>query len=81
MGCLLRPTAGGVSSFQMACAERRRLGAPPAKVRKQSGKPPGFDERWVPWEELLRGAKRKRSEAAGAGTRGVFGRDVLLHRE
>ncbi|MDG1479711.1 MAG: hypothetical protein P8R54_08970, partial [Myxococcota bacterium] len=35
-----------------------------AKARKQSGKLPGFDERWVPWEELLQR---------------VFGRDVLLH--
>ena len=33
-----------------------------AKARKQSGKPPGFDERWVPWEELLYR---------------VFGRDVV----
>ncbi len=33
-----------------------------AKARKQSGKPPGFDERWVPWEELLYR---------------VFGRDTL----
>ncbi len=37
-----------------------------AKARKQSGKPPGFDERPVPWEELLYR---------------VFGRDVLLHSE
>ena len=33
-----------------------------AKARKQSGKPPGFDERWVPWEELMHR---------------VFGRDVV----
>jgi hypothetical protein len=33
-----------------------------AKTRKQSGKPPGFDERWVPWEELMHR---------------VFGRDVI----
>ena len=53
MGCLLRLIAGGASSFRMGCAGRRRLGAPPAKTRKQSGKPPGFDERWVPWEDLI----------------------------
>lgn len=35
-----------------------------ATARKQSGKPPGFDERWVPWEDLMHR---------------VFGRDVLLH--
>jgi hypothetical protein len=33
-----------------------------AQARKQSGKPPGFDERWVPWEDLMYR---------------VFGRDVV----
>ena len=35
-----------------------------AQARKQSGKPPGFDEQWVLWEGL-----RHRE----------FGQDVLLH--
>ena len=48
----------------MGCAARKRLRAPPAKARKQSSKPPGFDERWVPREELMHR---------------VFGRDVVLH--
>ena len=53
MGCLLQLIAGKASSFQVAFAEGRRLEAPPVKVRKQSGKPPGFDERWVLWEDLM----------------------------
>ncbi len=37
-----------------------------ARERKQSKMAPGYDERWIPWEDLLYR---------------VFGRDVLLHSE
>ena len=42
----------------------QRPRAPPTRARKQSDKLPDFDERWVPWEELMHL---------------VFGRDVVLH--
>ncbi len=50
--------AEAVSRAQAAPDARKKK----AKARKQSSKPPGFDERWVPWEELMHR---------------VFGRDVV----